>query len=157
MTEAAGERPFVIVGRSSGGQLAHLVAAHLERAGHPAAGLVLLDTYENDEHRDDYGVTLVADGLSRMRARLAVDGERTAMLATGLYVRLLAGWRPEPLTTPSLLVAAAEPYPGLPGTWRAARSVPHTRVAVPGDHSTMLTVHARTTTGAVRAWLEKIS
>ncbi|WP_239132377.1 thioesterase domain-containing protein, partial [Paractinoplanes durhamensis] len=153
-TEAAGERPFVLVGRSSGGHLAHLIAERLERDGNPAAGLVLLDTYENDHNHDELRANLVATGLTRMRARLDPDAERTLMLAAGTYVRLLHHWHPGPLTTPSLLVAAADPLPGLPGSWRATRSVPHTRVEVPGDHFSMLNVHARTTAEAVRTWLK---
>ncbi|MET3423586.1 acyl transferase domain-containing protein/acyl-CoA synthetase (AMP-forming)/AMP-acid ligase II/thioesterase domain-containing protein/acyl carrier protein [Actinoplanes tereljensis] len=151
---AAEGRPFVLVGRSSGGHLAHLVAEHLEGAGNPAAALVLLDTYENDhDGHDNLRATLVATGLTRMRARLSPEAERTLMLAAGTYIRLLFDWRPRPLTTPSLLVAAADLLPGLPTGWRAARSVPHTRIEVPGDHFSMLNVHARTTAAAVRAWL----
>ncbi|GAA0561511.1 hypothetical protein GCM10010172_50890 [Paractinoplanes ferrugineus] len=153
VAEAAGGRAFVLVGRSSGGHLAHLVADHLERAGDPAAGLVLLDTYENDREHDHLRAALVATGLTRMRTRLDPDAERTLMLAAGTYVRLLHHWRPEPIATPSLLVTAAEPLPGLPATWRAARSVPHTRVEVPGDHFSMLNVHARSTAAAVCSWV----
>ncbi|MEU4242470.1 SDR family NAD(P)-dependent oxidoreductase [Actinoplanes sp. NPDC026619] len=151
--EAAGDRPLILVGRSSGGHLAHLMAERLERAGSPAAGLVLLDTYENDHGQDDLRATLIATGLTRIRARLDPAAEHALMLAAGTYVRLLHHWRPGPLATPSLLVAAADPLPGLPATWRATRSVPHARVEVPGDHFSMLNVHARTTAAAVREWL----
>ena len=40
-----GAGPVVVVGRSAGGNVAHLVAHQLENLGRAPAGLVLLDTY----------------------------------------------------------------------------------------------------------------
>jgi thioesterase domain-containing protein len=152
---AAGDRPLVLVGRSSGGLLAHAVADRLERRGRPASGLVLLDTYESDigDITDDWMAGLVATGVGRLRGRLGPDAERTALLATGGYLRLLRGWRPGPLVTPSLLVAAGAPVAGMPDGWRTRRSGPHQRVEVPGDHFSMLDEHAGAVATAIRNWI----
>ncbi|MGC9539051.1 thioesterase domain-containing protein [Streptomyces sp. UG1] len=40
-----GDGPFVVVGRSAGGNVAHLVIHELETMGRAPSGLVLLDTY----------------------------------------------------------------------------------------------------------------
>ncbi|WP_305785647.1 polyketide synthase [Symbioplanes lichenis] len=145
----------VLVGRSSGGQLAHAVTAALEEAGRPPAGLVLLDTYEQDlgQTTEEWLARLLVTGLDRAGGHLGPAAEQTALLATGAYLRMLHGWRPGPLATPSLLIAASEPVSGMPDDWRATRSVPHERVEVPGDHVTMLDEHAATTAAAIRAWL----
>ncbi|MBB4692917.1 acyl transferase domain-containing protein/long-subunit acyl-CoA synthetase (AMP-forming)/thioesterase domain-containing protein [Actinoplanes abujensis] len=150
---AAGDRPLVLVGRSSGGLLAHAVAARLEAAGTPATGLVLLDTYEVDLGLDAsrWVAALVTEGLGRLRGHL----DQTALLAVGAYLRLMHGWRPGPLTTPSLLIAAGTPRPGMPEErWRATRSGPHQRVEVPGDHFTMLDSHPAEVAAAIRTFLD---
>ncbi|WP_203836752.1 type I polyketide synthase [Winogradskya humida] len=154
--QAADGRPFVLVGRSSGGQLAHAVTALLERRDLRPAGLVLLDTYENDlgaVTREEWLASLLASGLSRLRDRLDPAAEQAALLAAGAYLRLMRGWHPAPLSTPSLLVGVASPVAGMPAGWKTSRSGPHTRVEVPGDHLTMLDEQAAATAAAVRAWL----
>ncbi|MBL7253259.1 SDR family NAD(P)-dependent oxidoreductase [Actinoplanes sp. LDG1-01] len=148
---AAGDRPLVLVGRSSGGLLAHAVAARLEAAGTPASALVLLDTYEVDLGFDaaKWVAALITDGLGRLRGHL----DQTAMLTVGTYLRLMHGWRPGPLTTPTLLIAASAPRAGMPaGEWRATRSGPHQRVEVPGDHFTMLD-HPDAIAAAIRTFV----
>jgi len=153
--DAADGRPLVLLGRSSGGLLAHAVADRLEQRGTPPRGLVLLDTYEADlgDIQHEWLAALMATGLGRLRGRVSDAAEETALLAAGAYLRLMRGWRAGPLATPSLLVAAAEPVGGMPaGAWRATRSVPHDRVEAPGDHFTMLDDHAEAVAGVIRAW-----
>jgi acyl transferase domain-containing protein/acyl-CoA synthetase (AMP-forming)/AMP-acid ligase II/thioesterase domain-containing protein/acyl carrier protein len=156
--DLAANRPVTIVGRSAGGQLGHAVAERLERRGRPPAGLVLLDTYENDlgATDGDWLAGLVVAGLRHLRSRLEPAAEQRVMLVTGAYLHLLRGWRPRPLRTPSLLVAAADQVPGQPAEARAERTAPHTRVEVPGDHLSMLDEHIADTAAAVRGWLDNL-
>jgi thioesterase domain-containing protein len=155
VTTAAGGRPYALVGRSSGGLIAHAVTGRLEERAQPPRALVLLDTYEVDlgASPEVWAAELVTTALGRLRGRLDPGAEETALLAAGAYVRLLRGWLPAPLATPSLLVAASETADGIPPGRRAVRSVPHERVEVPGDHFTMLDAHAATTAAAIHAWL----
>ncbi|GGK95839.1 type I polyketide synthase [Mangrovihabitans endophyticus] len=156
-TAAAG-RPLVLLGRSSGGLLAHAVTDRLERHGSPPAGLVLLDTYENGLGQDaeDWQAALVAMGLRRLHGRLTAEAEQTALVAVGAYLRLMDGRRIAPLDTPSLLVAAGRPVPSMRGDWRTTRSVPHRRVEVAGDHFSMLDEHVEATAAVVRGWLDEV-
>lgn len=49
MKEIAAGARFVLVGMSSGGWGAHALARYLESIGRPAAGVVLIDTYQAAE------------------------------------------------------------------------------------------------------------
>ncbi|WP_433788665.1 SDR family NAD(P)-dependent oxidoreductase [Actinoplanes sp. CA-252034] len=154
--DASGGRPYVLVGRSSGGLLAHAMTERLEaRSSKDPAGLVLLDTYETDLGMltEDWLASLVVTGLNRVLGRLRPDAARTALLATGSHLRLIRGWRPSDLTTPSLLVAAGEPVPGMPADWQTTRTVPHERAEVPGDHFSMLDRYAPQTAATVDHWV----
>jgi hypothetical protein len=155
----AGERPIILIGRSSGGLLAHALTERLERRGHRPAGLVLLDTYETDpgEFTEDWLAQLATTGLQRLRGQLDPAAERTALLAAGGYFRMLRGWRPGSVATPSLLVAAGEPMAWMPADWRVARLGPHDRVEVHGDHFSMLNEHISGTAEAIRVWLGRNS
>ncbi|MGW2686725.1 type I polyketide synthase [Streptomyces sp. NPDC001414] len=149
---AAGERPVVLVGYSSGGLLADGVAAELAARGRPAAGLVLLDTFV-------FGPELVTDGTAlfeQMFTRLAENGAVTdaRLTAMGGYLRLLTDWEPAGSATPVLLARATEPLAGFdrpPASW----AHPHDVVELAGDHFTVLEEHADRTAQAVHEWLEK--
>ncbi|MFG2129543.1 type I polyketide synthase [Streptomyces sp. NPDC048751] len=149
---AAGERPVVLVGYSSGGLLANGVAARLAERGRPAVGLVLIDTFV-------FGPELTTDGASlfeRMFARLADSGAVTdaRLTAMGGYLRLLTGWEPVDSATPILVARATEPLTGFdrpPADW----AYPHDVVELAGDHFTVLEEHADRTARAVDEWLEK--
>ncbi|MBW1597419.1 SDR family NAD(P)-dependent oxidoreductase [Streptomyces sp. JJ38] len=145
--------PFVLVGYSSGGLLAHTVAA---RTG--ARGVVLLDSAPLDGYSPADHAWLLAGMADRMDA--VGDDRLTAM---GGYLRLLEALPPiagegtgqdaeeggEPL--PTLLVKAAEQRPGRAVTW----PLPHTEVTVPGDHFTLIEQHAGAAAEAVTAWLDR--
>ncbi|WP_228535124.1 SDR family NAD(P)-dependent oxidoreductase [Nocardia sp. BSTN01] len=156
----AARAEVVLTGTSSGGWLAHAVAARLERDGLRVAGVVLLDTYLPDadllrraQHRVIGGV------LDRQAGFGLADGVRLS--AMGWYIPLFAPWRPEPITAPTLLIRASEPLRDHTGAaledldWRSAWTLPHTVVDVPGDHFTILEEHAASTARAVREWLDR--
>ncbi|MCZ7432816.1 type I polyketide synthase [Streptomyces sp. WMMC1477] len=149
---AEGE-PFVLVGYSSGGLLAHTVAA---RTG--ARGVVLLDSTPLDGYSPADHAWLLAGMADRMDA--VGDDRLTAM---GGYLRLLeavpqvAGEGTEDAEEggeqlPTLLVKAAEQRPGRTVAW----PLPHTEVTAPGDHFTLIEQHAGAAAEAVTAWLDRL-
>ncbi|WP_329492810.1 type I polyketide synthase [Kitasatospora herbaricolor] len=148
-------RTLVLAGSSSGGTLAHGVAAALERRGAGPAAVVLLDTYLSDNQ----GITQFNDVLlSGMFARedRAAPMDGTRLTAMGGYFRLLDDWKPPPVRAPLLLVRASTPL-GRPsaeaGDWRSSWAGADTVVDVPGDHFSIMEQHVMTTGDAVTDWL----
>jgi thioesterase domain-containing protein/acyl carrier protein len=157
--DLVGDRPFVLLGRSTGGTIAHAVAVRLQDQGRGATGLVLIDTYDMDDHNigQDWLLGLPARDALRLGAAFDTAANDAALLAMGAYTRLFLRWRPAPLAHPVLHVCPLEPTPGMPDTgWRSTWPVPHDTAEVAGDHFTMLEEHARTTADTVRAWISTI-
>ncbi|AOR30853.1 hypothetical protein BFF78_07110 [Streptomyces fodineus] len=149
---AAGERPVVLVGYSSGGLLAGGVAAHLAARGRPAAGLVLIDTFVFGPELATAGAALFEQMFARLAGAGAVTDAR--LTAMGGYLRLLTDWEPADFATPVLVARATEPLAGFdrpPADW----AYPHDEVELTGDHFTVLEEHADRTAQAVHEWLEK--
>ncbi|MFD5468774.1 alpha/beta fold hydrolase, partial [Kitasatospora sp. NPDC127059] len=143
--------PFALVGYSSGGWLAHEVAARLERLGSPAAGLVLLDTFLPGEAADP---AFRGDMVKAMFDREEEYGWTTdaRLTAMGGYFRHFHGWTPEVVSTPTLLVRAEQSLGGRRASW----PLTHTPVDVDGDHFTMLEAAAGTAADAVDDWLRTV-
>ncbi|MGA5130217.1 type I polyketide synthase [Streptomyces olivoreticuli] len=148
--------PFVLLGHSSGGMLAHEVAARLEATGVFPQAVVLLDIYSHDTD----AATGIQPGLSasvgeRSESHVPLDDAR--LLAMGAYFRLFGEWRPREIKTPTLLVRAGERLfdwtRGEGGDWRSYWDLEHTALDVPGNHFTMMEQHAGTTAQAVAGWL----
>ncbi|WP_329558143.1 SDR family NAD(P)-dependent oxidoreductase [Streptomyces uncialis] len=148
-------RTLVLAGSSSGGTLAHGVAAELERRGEGPAAVVLLDTYLSD----NTGITQFNDvllgGMFAREDRAApMDGTR--LTAMGGYFRLLDDWKPPTVHAPVLLVRASVPL-GSPsagaGDWRSSWASADAVVDVPGDHFSIMEQHVATTGDAVGTWL----
>ncbi|MBB4919034.1 SDR family NAD(P)-dependent oxidoreductase [Streptosporangium saharense] len=148
-------RPFVLVGRSAGGWIAHAVASRLERLGTRPAGLALIDTYDPDyDQLPSLEPSMSAVMKDRESAFALCDDTRLA--AMGAYHRIFSGWRPEPIDTPTLLVRAADPWVEEIREsygWRAVWALPHTALDTPGDHFSVLEDHSGTTAGTVLSWL----
>ncbi|MGW1409041.1 SDR family NAD(P)-dependent oxidoreductase [Streptomyces sp. NPDC002403] len=149
-------RPFALAAYSSGGWPAHELARRLEKAGATPAALVLLDTLQpagTDMIREMSVLTRRL--LDRFPQLPVLDDQLTAM---AWYAQLLEGWRPLPVSTPTLLVSAAEDKTLLELLGNDARAdwpLEHVRTEVAGDHFTMLEEHAEPTALAVHEWLRE--
>ncbi|WP_216894083.1 type I polyketide synthase [Nocardia alni] len=149
LDRSLGTRPVLLGGHSSGGLVAHAVAARLESLRRPATGLVLIDSYWPDPEFMDTvlpDVLVRAAGGSAPNPPMGVD----RLTAVGGYLSVFSGSRPEPLATPTLLVRAAQTSAefGAAAGWPH----PHTAVSVPGTHFTLPSECARTTAEAVIRW-----
>nr|WP_248782587.1 type I polyketide synthase [Kitasatospora setae] len=147
-------RTLVLAGSSSGGTLAHGVAAELERRGAGPAAVVLLDTYLSDNQGITQFNDVLLGGMFAREDRAApMDGTR--LTAMGGYFRLLDDWKPPAVRAPLLLVRASTPL-GRPsaeaGDWRSSWAGADT-VDVPGDHFSIMEQHVATTGEAVADWL----
>ncbi|WP_420706790.1 type I polyketide synthase [Streptomyces sp. NRRL F-2305] len=153
-----GERPLVLMGSSSGGTLAHGVAARLEELGAGPAAVVLLDTYLSDnEGMTQFNDVLIGGMFAREKRAAPMDDTR--LTAMGRYFRLLDTWTPPAVRAPTLLVRARDPL-GTPapraGDWRATWPTAQSVVDVPGDHFSLMEEHVGTTAQAVADWLGTI-
>ncbi len=134
-----GDGPFLLAGHSGGAIVANVLAEALERAGHPAAGVVLMDAYPTDSEVLGQWIPHLLDGMiDRDSAYTPMDDQRTTAWAG--YIPFFAHWRPAPVQAPTLLVRAGEPlgeWTG-DGDWRASWPYPHEVLDAPGDHFTMV-------------------
>ncbi|MFF4503028.1 SDR family NAD(P)-dependent oxidoreductase [Streptomyces sp. NPDC001401] len=144
--------PVALVGYSSGGWIAHAVAARLERAGRAPRAVVLLDTYLQDETNERMA-TALTEGLFARRGEVSAAGVHS-LTAMGAYLRVFEGWRPDRLAAPTLFLRAAQPLPGATTAPRAAATADAVR-ETPGDHFSMIEEHADSTAQAVHDWLDR--
>ncbi|MCL7380062.1 type I polyketide synthase [Streptomyces sp. 35G-GA-8] len=152
----AGDRPFVLLGYSSGGWLANAVAALLEQQGSAPAAVVLLDTHTATTSFEDRLEAALRKRLSSSKAFELMNGAQ--LTGQGGYVPVFSDWEPEPVEAPTLYVHATFP-PGESAAleteddWEPTWPLPHEDAYVPGDHFTIMEDHSESTALAVRAWL----
>ncbi|MGW4684806.1 type I polyketide synthase [Streptomyces sp. NPDC004244] len=151
LAQRADDGPVLLCGHSSGGWIAWAVAAQLARRGGRVAGIVLIDTPWHAGAAPSDDLTLLLAEAERRHRATDGNGEigTNRLTATGGYLRILRGWRPEALDGPApvLLLRAREPI-GRPVAWR----LPHTVREVSGDHFTMMENHAGEIAAAIDAW-----
>ncbi|MDQ1014239.1 acyl transferase domain-containing protein/acyl carrier protein [Streptomyces afghaniensis] len=151
---AFGDKPLTLVGYSSGGWQAHLLAAVLTEAGAPPRALVLLDSPETPD--ENLALAMLATSCRLMRDFPDIPVDADQLTATAHYGRLFTRWRPAPAADAprTLFVAAAEHDPALLlGADRPAWPLPHEQMEVPGNHVSLLDGDAGTTARAVHGWL----
>ncbi|GGU99719.1 polyketide synthase [Streptomyces litmocidini] len=160
LRSAAGDDPFVLLGYSAGGILAHATAARLEESGTAPGGVVLLDTYLPSAHPMTGFFDHMLGGLLEREEQFG-PFSASRLSAMGRYAELVDGWAPREIGAPVLLVrpedsflpAHAAPTPAAQ-VWRASWPQSHVARDVPGDHFTLLEDTAASTAAVVGAWLD---
>nr|WP_222443363.1 SDR family NAD(P)-dependent oxidoreductase [Streptomyces misionensis] len=156
--ERAGGKPVVLLGYSSGGWIAHGVAAHLEAMGEPPAAVVMVDSFSREIPFDHQVLNAMAQAQSRRLDFMRSGGEQ--LTAMGRYLRLFDEWAAPRIAAPTLLVRASEAMPSGAAVDGDGRAAPpehvDTTVEVPGNHYSMLEDHAATTAAAVDTWLADV-
>ncbi|ROP35860.1 type I polyketide synthase [Saccharothrix texasensis] len=156
VTDIADGEPFVLVGYSSGGLVAHAAAKLLEERGTPAAGLALLDTYPWDAAI----ITAIRPQLFAGVAERLTEVDDTRLTAMGAYLRLMDEWKPAGLKAPTLLVRADRPMREWPEEitsvdgWQSYWAEPSTVVDVEADHFSVIDAHVDGAVRAVETWLD---
>lgn len=148
--EIADGGPFVLVGHSSGGWVAHAVTRRLEVLGTPPAGLVLSDTY-----------FLAPDVLTSLTARIESLLEERGILDETMvplfdaYLALFSAWRPEVVSCPVLCLRAEAGLPGVEDPVPVFTQ-PGTNAMCPGDHFSMLDDRPEGAAERIRTWLSAV-
>ncbi|CAM5641987.1 DNA-binding protein OS=Streptomyces viridochromogenes OX=1938 GN=ACM01_00585 PE=4 SV=1 [Streptomyces viridochromogenes] len=162
---AAADRPFVLIGYSSGGTLAHATAGHLERVrGVRPAGVVLMDTYRVDLEDRDQGRLMeqLTIGLVQKDRALGLF-HSSALSAMNRYFDLVPRFTLEPLAAPVLFVGATESFmpPGAGADadgddWRARPWDPaHHYATVRATHFSMIEDHAAEAGALIEDWISQ--
>jgi pimaricinolide synthase PimS1 len=159
----AGDKPFALLGYSSGGVLAYALAARLEKSGFAPAAVVLLDSYEMDGGGDATADT-VADMAGGMLEREEQFGpfDRDKLTAMAHYLGLLESASLGEVTVPTVLVQPENRFTtgssaSDDSSWRTTWHRADTVVTVPGDHFSLVDTDAETTAKAVDTWLGTLS
>ncbi|WP_327259563.1 type I polyketide synthase [Streptomyces sp. NBC_01240] len=157
LLDVVGDDPFVIVGHSGGGLLAHALAYRLEQMGVVAAGVVLVDTYPLDQPVYEEWKEEFNDGMFQ-REDLYVSMDDTRLTAQAWYGGMFTYFQPRDIQAPTLVLRASDPIAewNHERDWRASWDLPHTAVDVPGNHFTVMREHGGTTALAVSRWLEEL-
>ncbi|NGO72299.1 alpha/beta fold hydrolase, partial [Streptomyces boncukensis] len=157
LLEAVGDDPFVIVGHSGGGLVAHALAYRLERMGVVPAGVALVDTYPLDRPVHEDWQDEFNEGMFE-REDMYVPVNDIRITAQAWYGLMFANFHPREIQAPTLVVRATEPLGdwSRDEDWRASWGLPHTAVDVPGNHLTIMREHGETTAMAIGRWLEEL-
>ncbi|WP_269810423.1 type I polyketide synthase [Kineosporia rhizophila] len=148
---------FVLVGHSTGGLVAHALAAHLEELGRTPKALVLLDTPTVGEEGFSGDWPAFLDATLALTADYSQDD--TWLTATVHYLSL--PWQNVRGTTvPVLHLRASDTSGDLPAIAHAdgpaPGSGPFTVLDVPGNHFSMMGEAADTTALAIDQWLSEL-
>ncbi|MEU8378646.1 thioesterase domain-containing protein [Streptosporangium sp. NPDC048865] len=149
--------PFVLVGHSAGGVLAHGAAGVLEKRGILPEAVVMMDSFHP---RAGGGSQTLSEQVMRYILEMETvfgefDGARLS--AMGYWSAIMSGAGPADVDAPVLFVRCAEPFPGVePGSdhWRATPFDPsHTVRTVEADHFSMLAEKAGETARLIDGWI----
>ncbi|MFF1302869.1 alpha/beta fold hydrolase [Streptomyces sp. NPDC058307] len=160
LRETVGSKPFVLLGHSMGGLIAHALAMRSEEVDAGPEAVVLLDTFQATHQFSEKTTIAMNEGLDSREQLLgpfALNGVK--LTAMGRYNALfMQQCRLRPTEAPTLFLSAADPMPHQDegfedGGWRAAWPFPHTAQATPGDHFTIMEHNLPLTTGAIESWL----
>jgi thioesterase domain-containing protein/acyl carrier protein len=142
---------FVLAGYSSGGWVAHAVAAQLEAQGAPPKAVVLLDTPSTSV--DTAALLELIPALDAgLSEQLFVRPDDARLTAMARYFQLFGEWAPAKLDAPVLMVRASEPLSATDEQIDLLEAAvePVEAVEVPGNHFTMMWDRAETTAEAVQ-------
>jgi thioesterase domain-containing protein len=144
----------ILAGYSTGGAFAYVLASQLEAMGRRVGAVVLLDTYPPGPGgvSTEQVSAIVQHLLSNREWRHYLN--ETRLTAMGWYTGALAALDLRPVKAPTLLLRARQPMAAVDGDdWRAWWPFPHETRDAPGDHYSMMQLHARTAAQTVESWL----
>ncbi len=152
--QAVADKPFVIVGYSTGGDIAHGVTEALERDGLAPVAHVWLDTYLRDPSEPKRLFSaMISNLLGENRLDATIDDRQ--LLAMGAYMRMLHEGIPISIDAPSVIIEADKNLTGEMSS--EVRRAADSAIQVVGDHFTIIEDHAESTAMAIDEWLSRMT
>ncbi|MGW1507444.1 thioesterase domain-containing protein, partial [Streptomyces mirabilis] len=158
---AADGKPFIVLGYSAGGLLAHVTAQYLEKVrGIAPAAVVLLDSYRADSGGNDLDEGMVLSMLEKESTLGRFDSYRLSTM--GRYVELVPKLVTEPIDAPVLFVQCTETFSsagtedtaGHGDDWQAKPWDPsHAVRTVAANHFSILEEGAEDTARIIEEWI----
>ncbi|WP_431772535.1 type I polyketide synthase [Streptomyces cucumeris] len=150
--------PYVLVGYSSGGWIAHAAAARLKDLHTAPESVVLLDSHlPGSTGLAEIQVDLLGDAYAEWTATQPLRGAELTAMAH--HLQLFDDWAPTDIGGVStLLLRATERTGGQPrtdGHWQVHWGPDHDAIDVPGTHLSMIDEHAASTASAISGWLAR--
>ncbi|MEU8826513.1 beta-ketoacyl synthase N-terminal-like domain-containing protein [Streptomyces sp. NPDC048636] len=150
--------PYVLVGYSSGGWIAHAAAARLKDLDTAPESLVLLDSHlPGSTGLAEIQIDLLGDAYAEWTATQPLRGAELTAMAH--HLQMFDDWAPTDIGGVStLLLRATERMGGQPRTgehWQAHWGPDHDAIDVPGTHLSMIDEHAASTASAISGWLAR--
>ena len=149
------ERPYVLAGHSSGGWIAHALAAHLNEIGAAPSAAILLDAYMPFSS----GLRGILPAILRGAYEAAQESPTMAtarLTAMAHYSGLFADWRPEADGFSTVVVEAEERETSLgaspTGEWDEIGAC-DLALTAPGNHFSMIDEHAASTARVIEGAL----
>jgi acyl transferase domain-containing protein/thioesterase domain-containing protein len=156
--KCAAGAPFALLGHSSGGYIAHAVAAQLETIGITPAAVVLIDTFSPADTQAWLDTKPVMEQTMLDRDDDLRDASQGDSWVTAMARYFdLNWWDLREIAAPTLHVRAADALASASEgddwnvSWRYARTV--TTADVPGNHFSMIKEDASSTAQAINGWL----
>ncbi|HLI33087.1 MAG TPA: SDR family NAD(P)-dependent oxidoreductase [Solirubrobacteraceae bacterium] len=152
---AAGGEPYVLLGYSSGGALAHAVAERCEAQGGGPAGVIMIDSYAVREDGAELIAAMLIEIIDRSREAQEIDDAE--LIALGTYLRLASEWRPGIVSAPGLFLRATQALAALPGPQllRAPFSSAPSDAPLSADHFTIIEEHAPESAAVIESWIRR--
>lgn len=154
--QSSNNQPFVLVGHSGGGLLAHALTSYLEFQGLYPAGLILIDSYPTGSMNPEFQKALMLY-LGKLWSTMPPADEQ--MIASAWYQRLLEGQQFPDIITPMLSIRCQDPLPSLKPSgddWKTQWPQKVTTIDVSGDHFSMIHQQSNILTTQIQQWLEKL-
>nr|BAF02927.1 type I polyketide synthase [Streptomyces halstedii] len=149
------DRPFALLGHSSGGMVAQAVAERLEAVGVVPAAVVPMDVYLPEQGTiENIAASMMDNFLSRDGGAVPITGQ--SLIAMGKYFKIFTEWGPGPVAAPTVFVRARDPLSETDAQvdWRPEWPLPHTPVEVSGNHFTMMEESAGSTADTLKGHLK---